>query len=108
MKRAPAKSTWTTKNGEVIKIRDLTDSHLLNIINMLIRSAAARHQQEISAAWSALAGTRGEMAEYYLEQDINRLEDMSPLEFLYNQEGFEQLVAEAHFRKIQKFEDPRK
>lgn len=38
--------------------------------------------QEISAAYSVLCGLRGEMAQFCCEQDIDRMEEMSPEEFI--------------------------
>lgn len=42
---------WRTKDGEIIAYKDLTDTHLLNILNMYIRRAA--EQLTIPEQWIA-------------------------------------------------------
>lgn len=59
----------------------MTDSHLLNTIKLILKHAHAALPQEISSAWAVLGTLQGEMATYYCEQDIDRMEEMTPLEF---------------------------
>ncbi len=53
---------WTTRTGEKIRIRDLTDTHLRNII-ALIERRLKDAEAEIDAGYS-YSGS-GEMAQYY-------------------------------------------
>lgn len=41
---------WTTKDGKVIPIKELTDQHLLNIVNMLIYNEQVKQEREEEAA----------------------------------------------------------
>jgi hypothetical protein len=43
--------TWTTKEGKVIPIKDMSDSHLENTINMIIRN-----KQQLYAYYEGLGG----------------------------------------------------
>lgn len=58
---------WTTKTGEKIRIKDLTDSHLLNILKLLERAKFG--QDNMIAGLACMMN--GEMAQYYAEQDAN-------------------------------------
>lgn len=43
--------TWTTKEGKVIPIKDMSNSHLENTINMIIRN-----KQQLYAYYEGLGG----------------------------------------------------
>lgn len=91
---------WTTKAGEKIAIRKMGDTHLLNTIKMIKRYAGVALQSEISAAYSCLASLQGEMAQFYCEQDIDRMEQTSVEEWLEDRPVYGSLVREAERRKL--------
>lgn len=94
-------SEWKTKSGQVLKIKDMTDSHLLNTIRFLERAGEKQMQQEIAAAWSCLSSLQGEMATFYCEQDIDRLEETTLEDWLnMTNPKYNRLVAEAEKRKL--------
>lgn len=68
--------TWITKAGEEIQIEDMTDDHLRNARAMLERKQL-ESRQTLEEAWPAMLSFRGDMAQYYANQDIERLEAYS-------------------------------
>ena len=63
---------WTTKNGTKIRICDMGDSHLINSIKMLKRYAQCI---QIEYPWPNF---RGEMAQYYAEQEYDIITTSPP------------------------------
>lgn len=62
-------STWTTKDGRIIPIAQMTDDHLLNTIRMI----EAKFQEALLDAFGAAASFNGEMAQMYAEQEAMSL-----------------------------------
>jgi hypothetical protein len=72
MRMEKATKLWKTKDGTVIHIRDMTDSHLDNTIRML--ELHANHlKREIP-----YPSFNGEMAQYYAESEYDRLTRVEP------------------------------
>jgi len=72
------KRTWTTKDGRKIKIKELSNTHLINIYKMLAR----KHDKAIDAACHFLAYLTGEMAIDCMENTLYNLEEIDDWEFV--------------------------
>ena len=98
MTRAP---TWTTRDGTVVKVKDMSDKHLLNTIRFL-RRTAGRERESLACSMDAYsASTSAEMASWAAEREAERLFQMSDDEFL--EEGcpvWEALLSEADRRGL--------
>lgn len=70
--------TWKMRDGTVILIKDMTDSHLDNTIKMLDRKAKAAHYAELTAGYAILGTLQGEMAIDDVERGINQMEENGP------------------------------
>lgn len=78
---------WTTRNGARLRICDMEDRHLVNTLRMLRRA----HGELVSSAWAAACSLQGEMASYYAEQDIDRLEQVESTHPLFGRLEMEAL-----------------
>lgn len=97
----PQKVIWKTKEGVKIRVCDMTDRHLLNAIAMLERWAPKALASTQSAAWSFLGTLQGDVAQYTMEQEISRLEEMTSDEFLEESlPMYEKLCLERQRRKL--------
>jgi len=64
------KGMWTTKDGRVIKILDMDNSHLINSIRLLRRTVKGMRLRHELASFSALNFVQGEMAELAIEHSL--------------------------------------
>lgn len=97
----PVKAKWTTKTGQKIRICDMTDSHLCNTIAMIERNAPKYQAADISAGYSTLSCLQGEMATYCAEQELDRLEETSPEDYIRETHPlYEKLCKERDRRKL--------
>ena len=99
--REPTEDTWITKEGEAILVKDMTDSHLVNTVKMLLKQAPGLRAQFIDQAEITLSHMQGEMSQLSIEQDINYLNRMDDEEFLeyYHPTG-EALMQEVYKRGL--------
>ncbi len=84
---------WTCKDGRKIRIKDMDDQHLLNTIRMLERNA----DKNLNSVFCAMSFVQGEMAQYFLEQELDNMifDDNLVIHPLY-----EDLMEEAVKRKL--------
>lgn len=89
---------WMTREGKVIRISSMTNSHLQNTINMLERNVEAYRQEMAEELIRDISGIVGEMAEYQLEGELTYLANMSDEEFLSEFTSYDELVEEKERR----------
>lgn len=65
---------WQTKEGTVMRWSEMTVQHLRNCAALLRRRA----DEELNAGYSLYSFIQGEMASYYLDCDLRRMEDENP------------------------------
>ncbi len=69
---------WKMRDGTVIAIVDMEDTHLINACRMVLRRAPRTLQSEIEAGWQMLCTLQGEAAIDSVETDLNYLESVDP------------------------------
>lgn len=94
------KTVWKTKDGQQIRIKDLQDSHLQNILKMLLRQAQHLRTHLPFPVF------QGEMAQYYAEREYDRIMEASDEELCEQEcEQWEALMAEAGRRNLVWWDD---
>jgi hypothetical protein len=66
---------WTTKAGAKLRICDMSDTHLAKAIACLERSVKTARDSALHAAYQVAPMLQGEMASFYIEQDIDSMEE---------------------------------
>ena len=70
-----ARWMWRTKNGTILRMKDMSDSHLMNSIYLLERLGQDCYSQELIAMYSFESGLQGEMAQECMSQEIDNMEE---------------------------------
>ena len=88
----PRRTHWVTREGQRIKITELSDAHLGNILRMLVRGAEADKSKYFTT------GPEAEMASLDFECGLEELAEMSSEEYVA--EEHPELVEEAERRGL--------
>ncbi|MCK5333037.1 MAG: hypothetical protein KAJ24_00870 [Candidatus Aenigmarchaeota archaeon] len=70
----PKPDEWKSQ-GELFKIKDMCNAHLINTIKYLLRNKETERQDAIRAGYMISGGLSGEMARYQIECSIQDLEE---------------------------------
>lgn len=70
-----SKTIWVTREGKKIKVKDMTDSHLLNSIKYLDR------RLESMKITMPYPNFNGEMAQFCAEQDWDHFQNSEPSDY---------------------------
>lgn len=97
-RRKKSEPIWTTRDGQKIPISQMTDTHLVNSIKLLERTAEAKWYEDVNAGYSALALIQGEMAEMEIESCLRHAEEEGS--DVYLPEIYDDMVDEMRKRKI--------
>lgn len=91
----PTKTIWVTREGIRIRVRDMSDTHLVNTARMLLR--AARHEQRTMP----YPNLNGEMAQFCAEQDYDNFQAMTEEEIASeNCPTFDRIMLEIEKRHL--------
>lgn len=93
-------TTWTTKDGRTLKIKDLEDKHLLNIMNMLMVRAPLIKERIFLEALRFRHCINGDMAGLAADQAIQEIGDMDDIEALMETPLYDALRKEAKKRGL--------
>lgn len=104
--RTAAPPLWKMKDGRLIPIPDMTDSHLSNAIRMVIRNVESIRWQLGESLEYYLCGDPPDGAYFAASAALHELHNMTDFEVLYTGlPSFKHLVAEAKKRKLPVFRD---
>ena len=86
---------WFTKKGETVLMMEMEETHLINSIKLMEKVTDQVSETE-RVAWSVASGFQGEMAQYYADQECDKLSETA-----FNcMVMLQRLIEVAKFRKI--------
>jgi len=85
-------TTWCDKNGTVHRIRNMSTTHLMNVMGLLERCAKYRR----AATYRHYPDFQGEMAQYYAETEWEAGVNFHPMSWPVYEAMFNELVRRGH------------
>ena len=76
--QAEGEGFWKTKEGEIISVREMTDSHLINTYNLILKKSKEARAEALISMYDMSSHLSGECALLESENEIERLEDEDP------------------------------
>lgn len=65
---------WVMKDGTKVRIEDMSNTHIINSINLMERKAREMYSEVEHSMWSVYGSLQGEMAIDSMENEINSLD----------------------------------
>jgi len=94
------------RDGTLIKIRKMTDSHLANAIAMVERNADIQAHRRVEELLIFSSTIQGEQAGYSIDNEIDCLEEYGGDYLLDNNTAYQNLLAEQRHRdKIKRIQN---
>lgn len=90
---------WKTKDGEIIKIKDMADSHLINSIKFIERNAE-RYVNGMKDFYLSCPPPNGEMANDCFETKFVEVMNLEPEDLCNENTKYRAMVKEAKSRKL--------
>lgn len=93
---------WQTKQGRMLMVRFMSDSHLINALLFLEELYQAHIQKVTMELMCASLTVRGEMAEYYYDQQIREMGERAAImdEELQDDVRYRAMLLELELRGI--------
>lgn len=91
---------WKTKNGTMIEIKDMSDSHIENCLIMIYRRLQRELENELLNAYAFAGSLRGEMAQSAAESACDEIAEETPFDTMLTDKTYKALVDEAKNRGI--------
>jgi hypothetical protein len=90
---------WTQKDGTKIRIKDMTDKHLVNAVKMVLRMLEVE-KEDLLCHFPSFS--EDSMAQYIAEQDWNSLDEMDTTEYAETEYPiFNDLMDEIYKRNLE-------
>lgn len=93
---------WSTRDERKIRICDITDRHLANIIKHLERQFEAQKEDLVRSMHDTLSTLQGDMAQFCMEGVIDKVENMTIEDV---SAMWHDLVGEALDREVMRFNE---
>ena len=92
--------TWTQRDGTKIKIKDMSNRHLINTLRLIARRVKAEQQASIQEAYKSSRMLQGDMAIAQIEFEIVRLEELTIHDIMQEDTKCVALLREADKRRL--------
>lgn len=91
---------WTTRDGTIVRVRDMTVSHLSNVCQMLLRQAWKVQLRDALRLTHGASLVNGDMAQYAIMSEIDHILQTPTRAYLIEQSDYAPIFRAAKRRGI--------